>query len=236
MLNESARSDLRQIPERGSNDWAVVSDILDAGFLASVGFVVDGQPFVIPMLYGCAGRSLFLHGAAASRIMTRLGQSVSVCATVTLVDGLVLARSAFRHSMNYRSVVAFGAATLVNDARAKLAALRCISDHLLDGRWADVRGPNKRELAGTAVLEMRIEDASAKTRTGPPNDDPADFRRSTWAGVLPVHLATSAPVPDAMTGAAISRPPYLTRAAELGAPDRARATLVTDSKGRTDGI
>jgi len=210
-LNENARSELRQIPERGSHDWTAVSAILDAAFLASVGFVVDGQPFVIPMLYGRADRSLFLHGAAASRIMTHLGKGVPVCATVTLVDGLVLARSAFHHSMNYRSVVAFGTATLVDDPRAKLAALRCISDHLLDGRWAEVRGPNKRELAETAVLEMRIAEASAKIRTGPPNDDPADYQRSTWAGVLPLGLAASAPVPDAGTGAAVSLPPYLAR-------------------------
>lgn len=210
-MNESARSDLRQIPERGSHDWVAVSAILDAAFLAFVGFVVEGQPFVIPMLYGRADRSLFLHGAAASRIMTQLRTGVQVCATVTLVDGLVLARSAFHHSMNYRSVVAFGTAALVDDARAKLAALRCISDHLLDGRWAEVRGPNKRELTETAVLEMRIEEASAKTRTGPPNDDPADHRRSTWAGVLPLGLVASTPVRDAGTSAVAPLPPYLAR-------------------------
>ena len=210
-MKEIARSELKQIPERGSHDWAPVLAILDGAFLASVGFVVEGQPFVIPMLYGRAGRSLFLHGAAASRIMTQLGKGVPVCATVTLVDGLVLARSAFHHSMNYRSVVAFGTAALVDGPRAKLAALRCISDHLLYGRWADARGPNKRELAQTAVLEMRIAEASAKTRTGPPNDDPADYRRSTWAGVLPLGLVASTPVPDPGTSAAVSLPPYLAR-------------------------
>lgn len=210
-MHDSARSELRQIAERGSHDWAAVAAILDAAFLASVGFVVDAQPFVIPMLYGRAGRSLFLHGAAASRVMTQLGKDAPVCAAVTLVDGVVLARSAFHHSMNYRSVVAFGTATLVADARAKLAALRCISDHLLDGRWAEVRGPNKRELAETAVLEMRIDEASAKTRTGPPNDDLADYRRSTWAGVLPLGLVASEPIPDAGTGPAVPHPPYLAR-------------------------
>jgi hypothetical protein len=235
-LNQRARSELRQIPERGSHDWAVVSAILDAGFLASVGFVMDGQPFVIPMLYGRADRSLFLHGAGASRIMTQLAQGVPICATVMLADGLVLARSAFHHSMNYRSVVAFGTATLVDDARTKLAGLRCISDHVLDGRWADVRGPNKRELAETAVLEMRIEEASAKIRTGPPNDDPADCQRSTWAGVLPLGLVASAPVPDAKTGAVAALPPYLARLAGFRAPDPERATFETVRKGSTDGI
>lgn len=222
-MNRRARSELRQIPDRGSHDWAAISTILDAGFLASVGFVVDGQPFVIPMLYGRADRSLFLHGAGTSRIMSQLGQGVPVCATVTLVDGLVLARSAFHSSMNYRSVVSFGTATALIDARAKLAGLRCMSDHLLKGRWADVRGPNKRELAETAVLEMRIEEASAKIRTGPPNDDLADLGRSTWAGVLPFEQAAAAPVPDAETGAA-PLPPYLAR---FGPGDPPRDSVVT---------
>lgn len=206
-LTVNTRTELKQIAERGSRDWDAVAAILDAGFLASVGFLVDGQPFVIPMFYGRTDRSLFLHGAAASRIMTQLGAGVPVCATVTLVDGLVLARSAFHHSMNYRSVVAFGTATPVMDARAKIAALRCMSDHLLHGRWAEVRGPNKSELASTTVLEMRIEEASAKVRAGPPSDDAADLHRPTWAGVLPLGLTASAPIPD--TDAPL--PSYLAR-------------------------
>lgn len=214
-MTETTRADLKQIPDRGSRDWPTVAAILDAGFLAHVGFVVDGQPFVIPMLYGRADRSLFLHGAAASRIMGKLAEGVLVCATVTLVDGLVLARSAFHHSMNYRSVVAFGTATAIAEPRARIAALRCMSDHLLAGRWADVRGPNKRELAETSVLEMGIDEASAKVRTGPPSDDEADMARTCWAGVVPLALTAGAPIAD--RDAAL--PPYLARLDRFDAYD-----------------
>jgi nitroimidazol reductase NimA-like FMN-containing flavoprotein (pyridoxamine 5'-phosphate oxidase superfamily) len=210
MSGEGERSQVKQISDRGSNDWLAVSTILDAGFLATVAFVVDGQPFAIPMLYGRSERSLFLHGAAASRLMNVVATGAPACVTVTMVDGLVLARSAFHHSMNYRSVVAFGSARLVTDRRAKVNALRCISDHLLAGRWTDVRGPNKRELESTAVLEMPIEESSAKLRAGPPSDDPADYRRPTWAGVLPLRIIASSPIPDECTGHAAPLPHYLT--------------------------
>ena len=192
----TARAEFHQIPARGTADWHSIAKILDLGFTASVGFVVDGQPFVIPMLYGRSDRMLYLHGAAASRIMTKLDDGVPVCATVTLVDGLVLARSAFHHSMNYRSVLAFDIARAVTDVRAKIAALRCMSDHLLEGRWEDVRAPTKGELAVTTVLEMEIDEASAKVRAGPPIDDEADYHRPTWAGEIPLALTALTPISD----------------------------------------
>jgi nitroimidazol reductase NimA-like FMN-containing flavoprotein (pyridoxamine 5'-phosphate oxidase superfamily) len=208
-VEHSPRSELRQIATRGTHDWEAIAAILDAGFLASIGFAVDGQPFVLPMLYGRSGRALFLHGAASARIMTALGGSTPVCASITLVDGVVLARSAFNHSMNYRSVVAFGTARLIDDPRGKLQALRAISDHLLRGRWSDVRGPNRAELAQTAVLQLDIEDASAKVRAGPPIDDEADLPRPVWAGVLPLSTVAATPMADPQLDPGLGLPRYL---------------------------
>jgi hypothetical protein len=201
------------MPERGSADWEVIAAILDAGFLASVGFNVDGQPFVIPMMYGRSERSLYLHGAAASRLMKALEAGAPACLSVTLVDGLVLARSAFHHSMNYRSVVAFGVARPITEPRRKIEALRLMSEHLLPGRWNDTRGPNKDELRQTTVLELPIDEASTKTREGPPNDAPADLHRQTWAGILPLTLAAGEPVPHAQLSDGVGLPDYLSAAA-----------------------
>jgi nitroimidazol reductase NimA-like FMN-containing flavoprotein (pyridoxamine 5'-phosphate oxidase superfamily) len=145
----SKRTELRRIPDRGSHDWRTINHILDAGFLASVGFCVDGQPFVIPTLYGRDGERLYLHGSAASRMLRELETCIPACATVTIVDGLVLSRSAFDHSMNYRSVVAFGRARRVMDPEQKIKSLRVISEHLIAGRWAEVRGPSDKELKAT---------------------------------------------------------------------------------------
>jgi hypothetical protein len=191
------RSALRRLPNRGSNETEAVYAILDAAFLAHVGFVVDGQPFVIPTLYGRAGDRLYLHGSAASRMMRALEASIPVCVTVTLVDGLVLARSAFHHSMNYRSAVVFGTARKIDDLARKSEALRVISEHLIAGRWDEVRAPHSQELKATTVLELTIEEASAKSRTGPPVDDEADYALPVWAGVLPLALKAGEPVPDA---------------------------------------
>jgi uncharacterized protein len=206
---QSERSQLRQIRERGSHDWTTIASILDAGFLASVGFAIDGHPFVIPMLYARQDRSLLLHGSAAGRLMTSLSESIPVCGSVTLVDGIVLARSAFNHSMNYRSIVAFGTARPIVDAPAKVEALRRISDHIVAGRWADVRRPNRSELTQTTVLEMAIEDASAKVREGPPIDDLADHNHEAWAGVVPLELTAATPVPDPQLRAGVLPPSYL---------------------------
>src|SRR5581483_11318458 len=170
-MKRTKRSKLRRLPKRGSHDTEAINAILDAGFLAHVGFQVDGQPFVIPTLYGRDGEKLYLHGSAASRMLGKLAEGVPTCVTVTLVDGLVLARSAFHHSMNYRSVVAFGTACKIDEEAQKQTALRIISEHLIRGRWDDVREPNAKELKATSVLEFQIEEASAKVRQGPPLDD-----------------------------------------------------------------
>src|SRR5215475_9502720 len=191
------RTQLRRLPNRGSHDLETVCHILDAGFLAHVGFNVGGQPFVIPTLYGREGEALYLHGSAASRMLRELDSGIPACVNVTLVDGLVLARSAFHHSMNYRSVVAFGTARKMADPEQKISALRIISEHLIAGRWNDVRGPNEKELQATAVLEFSMEEASAKIRTGPPLDDEEDYGLPIWAGVVPLALEAKAPVADA---------------------------------------
>lgn len=195
-MNLTERTKLKRLPNRGSHDSAAIHRILDAAFLAHVGFNLDGQPFVIPTLYGREGEKLYLHGSAASRMLRELETGVDACVTVTLVDGLVLARSAFHHSMNYRSVVAFGKARRIGDPDQKTKALRVISDHLIAGRWNEVRGPNERELKATAVLEFAIEEASAKVRTGPPLDDEEDYALPIWAGVLPLALTAGTAVPD----------------------------------------
>jgi len=210
-MKRTERSRLRRLPRRGSHDAATIHAILDAGFLAHVGFVVDGQPFVIPTLYGRDGDRLYLHGSAVSRMLAELAQGVPACVNVTLVDGLVLARSAFHHSMNYRSVVAFGTARALTDPDGKTRALEVISDHLLAGRWQDVRGPSARELKTTAVLEFIIEEASSKVREGPPLDDAGDYDLPVWAGVLPLRLRPGEPVPDERLSPAASLPRYLDR-------------------------
>ena len=155
-----------------------------------------GQPFVIPTLYGRDGETLYLHGSSASRMLGELETGTPACVTVTLVDGLVLARSAFHHSMNYRSVVAFGTARKVVDPERKVECLRVISEHVIAGRWKDVRGPSEKELRATTVLEFSIEEASSKVRTGPPVDDDGDYGLPVWAGVLPLEVKSQVPVPD----------------------------------------
>jgi len=199
------------LPARGSHDRQIVDAILDAAFVAHVGFVVDGQPFVIPTLFGRAGDKLYLHGSAASRMLRTLEAGVPVCLTVTLVDGLVLARSAFHHSMNYRSVVIFGTARKIDDPEQKNEALRVISEHLIAGRWEQVRPPSSQELKATAVLEVMIEEASAKTRTGGPVDDEEDYALPVWAGVLPLKLMAGEPEPDARLAEGIELPANIAR-------------------------
>jgi hypothetical protein len=184
------------LPNRGSHEPEIIHAILDAAFLAHVGFQVHGQPFVIPTLYGRDEDKLYLHGSAASRMLGELETGVPACVTVTLVDGLVLARSAFHHSMNYRSVVAFGTARKIDDAAQKMRALRIISEHLIAGRWNDVRTPSDKELKATAVVEFTVEEASAKIRQGPPMDDEVDLSLPVWAGVVPLSLEARAPIPD----------------------------------------
>lgn len=202
------RSQLRRLPNRGSHQTETIHRILDAAFLAHVGFSVDGQPFVIPTLYGREEDHLFLHGSAASRMLKTLEKGAPACVTVTLVDGLVLARSAFHHSINYRSVVAFGTCRSVAET-GKARALNTISEHLIRGRWNEVRPPNEKELRATAVLQFEIEEASAKLRTGPPADDEEDYALPVWAGVLPVRLMPATPIPDPRMAHSNEVPEYI---------------------------
>ena len=195
-LEPTPRTTLRRLPARGHFDRATVNAILDEALVCHVGFVSDGQPFVIPTIHARVGDHVFVHGSAASRMLKTLQGGVPVCLTVTLVDGLVLARSAFHHSMNYRSVVVLGDATAVTEEGEKWDALHAIVEHVASGRWSEVREPSPKELAGTLVLRLPIEEASAKVRTGPPLDDEEDYALECWAGVLPLRLTPGAPVPD----------------------------------------
>jgi uncharacterized protein len=205
------RTELRRTPDRGSHDWETIRQFLDACFLACVGFCVDSQPFVIPMLYGRDEERLYLHGSAASRVLRELETGIPACVTVTRVDGLVLARSAFHHSMNYRSVVAFGTARKVEDPVQKIRSLRVISEHVIAGRWADVRGPSEKEVKATTVLEFAIEEASSKMRGGPPLDDEGDYGLPVWAGVLPLEIRSGPPIPDDKVVAGVTLPDYVRR-------------------------
>ncbi|MFI5114547.1 MAG: pyridoxamine 5'-phosphate oxidase family protein [Terriglobales bacterium] len=194
--NPTPRTRVVREPQRGVYDRDAVNQILDEGLLCHVGFVVDGQPYVIPTSYGRDGDDLYIHGSVASRMLRNLEQGIPVCITVTLLDGLVLARSVFNHSMNYRSVVILGTATLVDDPAEKIAALRALSEHILPHRWDDARQPNEKELKATSVLRIPIHEFSAKVRVGPPVDDEGDYAFPTWAGVIPLELMSGAPIPD----------------------------------------
>jgi uncharacterized protein len=194
---------------RGVYDRETVYKILDEGFLCHIGFVADGQPFVIPTSHGRKDDDLYIHGSAASRMLRNLQkEGASVCITVTLLDGLVLARSVFNHSMNYRSVVVLGKAVLVDDPAEKLAALRVLAEHILPGRWDDSRQPNERELKQTSVLRVPIEEFSAKVRTGPPIDDEEDYSFPTWAGVIPLEMKAGDPINDEKLDSACVVPEY----------------------------
>jgi len=192
--NPTSRTRIVREPQRAVYDRDAINQILDEAFLCHIGFVADGQPYVIPTSYGRDGDVLYIHGSAASRMLRNLDQGVPVCITVTLLDGLVLARSVFNHSMNYRSVVILGTARLVDDPVEKLAALRALSEHILPQRWDDSRQPNEKELKATSVLRIPIEEFSAKVRVGPPIDDEEDYSFPTWAGVIPLEMKTGAPI------------------------------------------
>lgn len=192
----TARTRVVREPHRGVYDRATAYQILDEGFVCQIGFAVDGQPFVIPTGYGRAGDNLYVHGSVASRMLRNLSQGVPVCLTVTLLDGLVLARSIFNHSMNYRSVVVLGTAVAVTDPQEKIQALRAISEHFLPGRWLESRQPNEKELKATAVMRLPITEFSSKVREGPPIDDEEDYEFPTWAGVIPLQMVAGQPIPD----------------------------------------
>jgi len=205
---QTSRTNLKRLPKRGHYDRDTVYAILDEGFICHIGFVVDGQPFVIPTGYARLDDNLFIHGSQASRMLRTLSNGVDACVTVTLVDGLVLARSAFHHSINYRSVVVFGRATLVGDREEKNSALFAFSEQVIRGRWNDVREPTESELKQTTVLRMPLSEASAKVRTGPPIDDEEDYKMSTWAGVIPLRLVADPPIADPRLPAGTEPPVY----------------------------
>lgn len=203
------RNRIKRVPKRGQYDRATVHAILDAGFVCHLGFVTDGQPFVIPTAYGRVADVIYIHGSPASRLLRTLEGGIEVCLTVTLLDGLVMARSAFHHSMNYRSVVLFGQATLVPDPAEKLAALEAFTNHVVAGRWDEVRPPSPQELAGTKVLALPITEASAKVRTGPPVDDAEDYDLPIWAGEIPLPQTPAPLRPDPKLPAGIAPSPSI---------------------------
>ncbi|MGB0561789.1 MAG: pyridoxamine 5'-phosphate oxidase family protein [Spirulinaceae cyanobacterium] len=196
-LPTTDRSKIKRQPKRGSRDRALIEQILDESLVIHVGFVANNQPFVIPMGFGRDGDRLYIHGATASRMLQNLQQGIEVCVTATLLDGLVIARSLFHYSMNYRSVVLFGRATLVAGEAEKLHALKVLAEHMVPGSWEQARQPKPQEVKATTVLVFPIEDGSAKVRTGDPKDDAADYELPIWAGQIPLKLTPGTPIPDA---------------------------------------
>lgn len=203
---KTAKTQVKRVPKRGHYDFETIASILDEGLVCQVGFVVNGQPVVIPTAYGRVDDCVYIHGAGASRMLKALMTGIDVCFTVTLLDGLVLARSAYHHSMNYRSVVVFGQARAVSDPQEKRVALEAFTEHVMKGRWDEVRSPTPEELAATVVLSLPLTEASAKIRTGPPIDAEDDYALPVWAGVLPLGLTSGEPVDDPRLRNAVSVP------------------------------
>jgi uncharacterized protein len=204
----SQRTQVKRLPDRGAYDSETVFKILDEGLICHVGFSVEGQPYVIPTGFARVEDTLYIHGSAASRMLRTLAEGVQVCVTVTLLDGLVLARSAFHHSMNYRSVVMLGRATLVSDPAEKIKALEAFTEHIVRGRWNDVRLPTESELKATTVLALPLAEVSGKIRTGPPKDDTEDYQLPIWAGVVPLTITPAAPIADPRLNAGLEPPAY----------------------------
>lgn len=196
-INPTERTQVRRHAERGVYDLDQIYSILDEAYICHLGFVANGQPFVIPTAYGRSGNQIYIHGSAASRMLCSLAEGINVCATVTLVDGFVLARCAFRHSLNYRSVVILGRARLITDPEQKAEGLRCLTNHLVPGRWEEVRPPNETEMIKTSLLSLPINEVSAKVRSGPPLDLEDDYPIRVWAGIVPLRAQVAEPVADA---------------------------------------
>ena len=206
---KTERNTVNRVPKRGHYDKKTVFEILDAGIICHVGFVIDNQPFVIPMAFGRQGDNIYLHGATTSRLQTELAKGIPVCITVTHLDGIVLARSAFHSSMNYRSAVIFGNAQLVND-NEKSDVLNVVTNHIWEGRAKEVRPNKENELKGTSVLKVSIDQASAKIRVGPPIDDDDDYALPIWAGVIPINTSFGTPVSDSKLKPEIDLPESIT--------------------------
>ena len=204
----SDRTRIVREPQRAVYDRELIYKILDEGFVCHVGFTADGQTFVIPTMYARVGDALYFHGSAASRMLRGVSTGLNVCITVTLADGLVLARSVFNHSMNYRSAVALGNATIVDEAKEKLDALRAFTEKILPGRWSDARQPNEKELKATSILRLPLTEISAKVRTGGVEDDAEDYALPVWAGVVPLRLVADAPLRDERCDPALPTPAY----------------------------
>ena len=213
---QTVRTTLKRLPKRGHFDRETINAILDEAFICHIGFVAEGQPYVIPTGFARVGNDLYVHGSSASRMMRNLSKGIDVCVTVTLVDGLVLARSAFHHSINYRSVVVLGKAELVIDKDEKNRALEALTEHIVPGRWGEVRWPTELELKATSVLKLPIEEASAKIRRGDPVDDDEDYAMDVWAGVLPLALAHGRPIPDAKLAPGIKPSDHITKYSRNG--------------------
>jgi hypothetical protein len=209
----SPRTKLRRLPKRGHHDRAAIDAILDEARFAHLGFEMDGQPYVIPTLHARVGDEVYVHGSSASRALRHMAGGAPVCLTVSLMDGLVLARSAFHHSVNYRSVVLLGRARLLGTDAEKTRALEAFTEHLVPGRWESVRWPTAKELKATKVLALPIDEASAKVRTGPPGDDDEDYARDTWAGVVPITAGFGAPEDDPLLRKGIGVPPHVAQLA-----------------------
>ncbi|HEY6605397.1 MAG TPA: pyridoxamine 5'-phosphate oxidase family protein [Gaiellaceae bacterium] len=203
----TTRTTVRRHPERGDYDRATIDAILDEALICHVGFVVDGQPFVIPTIHARDGDVLYLHGSPGSRMLRNLKGGVDLCVTVTLLDALVLARSVYNHSMNYRSAVVLGRAREVTDRDEKLRAMECVVEHVVPGRWAEARQPSEGEIKGTTILALGLDEASAKVRKGRPTDDEDDLSFPVWAGLVPLELAPQSPVAD--EGVTDPVPPYV---------------------------
>lgn len=203
------KTKLKRLPKRGNFDRETVYQILDEAFVCHVGFTVENQPFVIPTAYGRKDDVLYIHGSAASRMMKNLATEIDICVTVTILDGLVLARSAFHHSVNYRSVVIFGKAELVTEESEKFEALRIFTEHIIPNRWNEIREPNAKEIKATTVLRLPITEASAKMRFGNPIDDDEDMSLNIWAGVIPIELTAQSPISDDLLAKNIEMPDHV---------------------------
>lgn len=208
-IKVTERAKVRRIPERGNYSFDTITEILDDTFLCHIGFVVEGQPFVIPTCYGRENDKIYFHGAKASRMLKHMKTGSEICIEVSLLDGVVLARSAFHHSINYRSVIMFGKAVEIIEPDEKIRALKIITNHIVEGRWEDVRSPNEKELNATSVFSFDIEDASAKIREGGPKDEPEDMDLNVWAGILPLKIVSGALIKDPEMKEDIPLPHYL---------------------------
>src|SRR5579862_5230732 len=215
-IKQTARTTINRMRKRGTYDREVIHAILDRSIVCHVGVVVDGTPRVLPTLHARLDDSVFIHGAASNRMLRTAAEGIEVCLTATLIDGLVMARSAFHHSVNYRSAVIFGVATEVTDTPRKLAAMRALVEHIAPGRWENSRQPNPKELAATSILELPISEASAKVRTGGPLDDEEDYALPHWAGVIPLRTNALVPIADSRLTPTITMPPHIF---EYRAPD-----------------